>query len=81
MAQVVGWDGDWRLLLFTRSAAPQTGQPVVAYGRILDLRTLRVWPELYLDSLTAHGQWWALNDPIPADRLLAMAKVATLRSG
>lgn len=79
MAQVVGWDGDWRLLLFTRSAPPAKGQPVVAYGRILDLRTLRVWPEMYLDSLTARGHWWPLDDPIPADRLLAMARPVAVR--
>jgi len=46
----------------------------VHYGRILDLARLRVWPEMYLDSLLAHGQWQALNDPVPADRLLAMAR-------
>ena len=79
MAQVVGWDGDYRLLLFTRSAAPFQGRPLVNYGRILDLRRLVVYPELYLDSLTTRGPWWPLDDPIPADRLLAMARVQPLR--
>ena len=53
---------------------------MVAYGRILDLATMRVWPELHLDSILAHtGPWEPLNDPIPADRLLAMARVQPLR--
>jgi len=50
----------------------------VNYGRILDLRRLVVYPELYLDSLTTRGPWWPLDDPIPADRLLAMARVQPL---
>ncbi len=77
MAQVVAHDGT-RLLLFTRSAAPRPGQPVVNYGRILDLVRLVVWPEMYLESLVAHGQWDALDDPVSADRLLAMAQVQPL---
>jgi hypothetical protein len=80
MAQVVGWDGDTRLLLFTRSAAPGAERPMVHYGRILDLSTMRVWPEVYLASIIAHtGPWEPLNDPIPADRLLALARVQPLR--
>lgn len=79
MAQVVARDG-LRLLLFTRSTAPRPERPMVAYGRILDLATMRVWPELHLDSILAHtGPWEPLNDPIPADRLLAMARVQPLR--
>ncbi len=77
MAQVVAHDGT-RLLLFTRSAQPQPEQPPVHYGRILDLRRLVVYPEMHLDSLVAHGQWEALGDPVPADRLLAMARVQPL---
>lgn len=78
MAQVVARDGT-RLLLFTRSAAPKTGRPLIAYGRIVDLATMTVGPELYLDSIVAHtGPWEPLNDPIPADRLLAMARVQPL---
>ena len=77
MAHVVAHDGT-RLLVFTRSAAPHPGMPLVNYGRILDLRRLVVYPEMYLESLAAHGQWEALDDPVPADRLLAMARVATL---
>jgi hypothetical protein len=72
MAQVVAHDGT-RLLLFTHSAAPAKEQPLVHYGRILDLRGMRVWPELRLDSLLAHGQWTPLDDPVPADALLARA--------
>ena len=77
MAQVVAHDGT-RLLVFTHSAAPRPDWPVVHYGRILDLSRLVVWPEMYLDSLAAHGQWEPLDDPVPADRLLAMAKVQPL---
>lgn len=72
MAQVVAHDGT-RLLVFTRSAEPQPGRPLIHYGRILDLPTLRLYPERYLDSLAAHGQWEPLDDPVPVDRLLAMA--------
>ncbi len=72
MAQVVAHDGT-RLLVFTRSAAPYPDWPLVSYGRILDLRRLVVWPEIYLDSVVAHGQWEALDDPVPVDRLLASA--------
>jgi len=50
----------------------------VNYGRILDLVRLVVWPEMFLESLLAHGQWDALDDPVPADRLLAMARVQPL---
>lgn len=64
--------------MFTRSASLHPDQAVVHYGRILDLRTLRLWPERYLTSLAAHGQWEALDDPVPADRLLAMAKMQPL---
>jgi hypothetical protein len=38
-----------------------------------------VWPELRLDSLLAHGQWEPLDDPVPADALLARARVQPLR--
>jgi len=78
VALAVAHDGT-RLLLFTRSAAPSKERPMVAYGRILDLARLVVWPEMYLESLAGHGQWTALNDPVPADRLLAMAKVEPVR--
>lgn len=78
MAQVVAHDG-MRVLVFTRSAPPGPNRPAVHYGRILDLARLVVWPELYLASLAAHGQWVALDDPVPADRLLAMARVASVR--
>jgi hypothetical protein len=53
---------------------------VVPYGRILDLATLRLWPEVYLQSIIAHtGPWERLDEPIPADQLLAMARVMPLR--
>lgn len=77
MAQVVAHDGT-RLLVFTRSAQPHPDRPLIHYGRILDLPTLRLWPEMYLDSLAAHGQWEPLDDPLPVDRLLAMAGVQPL---
>ena len=79
MAEVIAHDGT-RLLLFTRSAPPQPGQPVVAYGRILDLARMRVWPEMYLESIVAHTPHWEpLDDPVAADRLLAMAKPESFR--
>lgn len=78
MAQVVAHDGT-RLLLFTRSEAPHVGQPVRDYGRILDLSRMVVWPELLLGSLLAHGQWEPLDDPVPADALLARARVVPIR--
>lgn len=78
MAQVVAHDGS-RLLLSTRSAAPYPDRPVVNYGRVLDLRRLVVWPEMYLESLLGHGQWEPLDDPVPAERLLAMARPVDLR--
>lgn len=79
MAQVVAHDGT-RLLVFTRSAAPHPGWPVVNYGRILDLRRLVVGPEMHLESIIAHtGPYWEpLDDPVPADALLAMARVQPL---
>jgi hypothetical protein len=78
VAQVVAREGT-RLLLFTRSEAPRPGAPVVPYGRILDLASLRLWQEVYLQSIIAHtGPWEPLDDPIPADRLLAMARVQPL---
>lgn len=79
MAQVVAHDG-MRLLILTRTAQPQPGMPLVNYGRILDLSRLVVWPEMYLESILAHtGPYWEpLDDPVPADRLLAMASMARL---
>lgn len=78
MAQVVAREGT-RLLLFTRSGPPRPGAPVVPYGRILDLATLQVYPEIHLASIIAHtGPWEPLDVPIRADRLLAMARVAPL---
>lgn len=78
MAQVVAHDGK-RLLLFTHAATPGPVRPMVEYGRILDLSTLRVWPEVYLGTLAAHGQWTVLKTPMPADVLLARARPQPLR--
>jgi hypothetical protein len=79
MAQVVAHDGT-RLLILTRTAQPQPGMPLVNYGRILDLSRMVMWPEMYLESILAHtGPYWEpLEGPVPADRLLAMAKAEPL---
>lgn len=52
----------------------------MAYDRILDLSRLEVWPERYLESLAAHGQWTPLDNPVPANCLLGKPRVATLRA-
>lgn len=78
MAQVVARDG-LRVLVWTHTAVKE-GLGSVQYGRILDLSTLTVWPEMYLDSLLAHGDWEPLEDPVPCDALLANARIAVLGS-
>lgn len=81
MAQVVAVARDGvRVLVWTRTAL-KDDVGTVQYGRILHLGRLLVWPELYLDTLLAHGQWEALDDPVPADDLLARATPAPLQSG